>query len=47
MDNRLIILYPRISEVMTERASRSQLMDSGPSEVPATKANPCRVKGKA
>ena len=46
MDNRFIFLYPYICDVVTEKANRSRLLDSGRSEVPDRLANPSIVKGK-
>ena len=46
MDSRLIFLYPYICDVVTEKANRTQLLDSGRSKVPDRLANPSIVRGK-
>ena len=46
MDNRFIFLYPYICDVVTEKASRTLLLDLGRSEVPDQLANPLVVRGK-
>ena len=46
MDSRFIFLHPNICDVVTEKAKRSLLLDSGGNEVPARLANPSSVKGK-
>ena len=46
MDSRFIFLHPNICDVVTEKARRTLLLDSGQSEVPVRLANPSYVKGK-
>ena len=44
MDSRFIFLHPYICDVVTEKAKRTLLLDSGRSEGPARLANPSSNK---
>ena len=44
MDSRFIFLHPSICDVVTEKARRTLLLDSGQSEGPVRLANPFDIR---